>query len=120
MNWNFTRWWLILPIQRNSFTISVDLLGKGATTGISASDRAKTIQAIMDEETKPGDLMRPGHIFPLRAREGGVLKRAGHTEAAIDLTRLAGLKEGGVICEILNEDGTMSDCHFWSLVKNTI
>lgn len=94
--------------KETAFTISVDLLGKGATTGISASDRAKTIQAIMDEETKPGDLMRPGHIFPLRAREGGVLKRAGHTEAAIDLTRLAGLKEGGVICEILNEDGTMA------------
>ena len=94
--------------KETAFTISVDLLGKGATTGISASDRAKTIQAIMDPDTKPGDLMRPGHIFPLRAREGGVLKRAGHTEAAIDLTRLAGLKEGGVICEILNEDGTMS------------
>ena len=94
--------------KETAFTISVDLLGKGATTGISASDRAKTILAIMDEETKPGDLMRPGHIFPLRAREGGVLKRAGHTEAAIDLTRLAGLKEGGVICEILNEDGSMS------------
>ena len=94
--------------KETAFTISVDLLGKGTTTGISASDRAKTILAIMDEETKPGDLMRPGHIFPLRAREGGVLKRAGHTEAAIDLTRLAGLKEGGVICEILNEDGSMS------------
>ncbi|SHK36772.1 3,4-dihydroxy-2-butanone-4-phosphate synthase [Epilithonimonas mollis] len=94
--------------KETAFTISVDLLGKGATTGISASDRAKTIQAIMDEGTKPGDLMRPGHIFPLRAKEGGVLKRAGHTEAAIDLTRLAGLKEGGVICEILNDDGTMA------------
>ncbi len=94
--------------KETAFTISVDLLGKGATTGISAGDRAKTIQAIMDQETKPGDLMRPGHIFPLRAKEGGVLKRAGHTEAAIDLTRLAGLKEGGVICEILNDDGSMS------------
>ncbi len=94
--------------KETAFTISVDLLGKGATTGISAGDRAKTIQAIMDSSTKPGDLMRPGHIFPLRAREGGVLKRAGHTEAAVDLTRLAGLKEGGVICEILNEDGSMS------------
>ncbi|MFC4165424.1 3,4-dihydroxy-2-butanone-4-phosphate synthase [Epilithonimonas zeae] len=94
--------------KETAFTISVDLLGKGATTGISAGDRAKTIQAIMDSNTKPGDLMRPGHIFPLRAREGGVLKRAGHTEAAVDLTRLAGLKEGGVICEILNEDGSMS------------
>ena len=94
--------------KETAFTISVDLLGKGATTGISAGDRAKTIQAIMDSNTKPGDLMRPGHIFPLRAKEGGVLKRAGHTEAAVDLTRLAGLKEGGVICEILNEDGSMS------------
>lgn len=94
--------------KETAFTISVDLLGNGATTGISASDRAKTIQAIMDPNTKPGDLMRPGHIFPLRAKEGGVLKRAGHTEAAVDLTRLAGLKEGGVICEILNEDGSMA------------
>ena len=94
--------------KETAFTISVDLLGKGATTGISAGDRAKTIQAIMNPETKPGDLMRPGHIFPLRAKEGGVLKRAGHTEAAIDLTRLAGLKEGGVICEILKEDGSMA------------
>jgi len=94
--------------KETAFTISVDLLGKGATTGISAGDRAKTIQAIMDSNTKPGDLMRPGHIFPLRAKEGGVLKRAGHTEAAVDLTRLAGLKEGGVICEILNEDGSMA------------
>ncbi|WP_333852684.1 3,4-dihydroxy-2-butanone-4-phosphate synthase [Epilithonimonas sp.] len=94
--------------KETAFTISVDLLGKGATTGISAGDRAKTIQAIMDSNTKPADLMRPGHIFPLRAKEGGVLKRAGHTEAAVDLTRLAGLKEGGVICEILNEDGSMS------------
>lgn len=94
--------------KETAFTVSVDLLGKGATTGISASDRAKTIKAIMDSETKPSDLMRPGHIFPLRAKEGGVLKRAGHTEAAIDLTRLAGLKEGGVICEIMNEDGTMA------------
>lgn len=94
--------------KETAFTVSVDLLGKGATTGISASDRAKTIRAIMDPETKPTDLMRPGHIFPLKAREGGVLKRAGHTEAAIDLARLAGLKEGGVICEIMNEDGSMS------------
>lgn len=94
--------------KETAFTVSVDLLGKGTTTGISAGDRAKTIQAIMDPATKPGDLMRPGHIFPLRAKEGGVLKRAGHTEAAIDLTRLAGLKEGGVICEIMNEDGSMA------------
>ena len=94
--------------KETAFTVSVDLLGKGATTGISAGDRAKTILAIMDPETKPGDLMRPGHIFPLRAKEGGVLKRAGHTEAAIDLTRLAGLKEGGVICEIMKDDGDMA------------
>ena len=94
--------------KETAFTVSVDLLGKGATTGISAGDRAKTILAIMDQNTKPGDLMRPGHIFPLRAKEGGVLKRAGHTEAAIDLTRLAGLKEGGVICEIMKDDGDMA------------
>ena len=94
--------------KETAFTVSVDLLGHGATTGISASDRAKTIKAIMDPSIKPSDLMRPGHIFPLKAREGGVLKRAGHTEAAIDFTRLAGLNEGGVICEIMNEDGSMA------------
>ena len=94
--------------KETAFTISVDLLGNGVSTGISASDRARTILALMNENTKPTDLMRPGHIFPLRAKSGGVLKRAGHTEAAIDLTRLAGLKEGGVICEIMNEDGTMA------------
>ncbi len=94
--------------KETAFTVSVDLLGKGVSTGISASDRAKTIAALMDENSKPTDFMRPGHIFPLRAKSGGVLKRAGHTEAAIDLTRLAGLKEGGVICEIMNEDGTMA------------
>lgn len=94
--------------KETAFTVSVDLLGDGVSTGISASDRSKTILALMDENTKPTDLMRPGHIFPLRAKKGGVLKRAGHTEAAIDLTKLAGLKEGGVICEILNEDGTMA------------
>ena len=94
--------------KETAFTVSVDLLGNGVSTGISASDRARTILALMDENTKSTDLMRPGHIFPLRAKSGGVLKRAGHTEAAIDLTRLAGLKEGGVICEIINEDGTMA------------
>ena len=94
--------------KETAFTVSVDLLGDGVSTGISASDRSKTILALMDEKTKPTDFMRPGHIFPLRAKKGGVLKRAGHTEAAIDLTKLAGLKEGGVICEILNEDGTMA------------
>lgn len=94
--------------KETAFTVSIDLLGEGVSTGISASDRAKTILALMDENTKPTDFMRPGHIFPLRAKSGGVLKRAGHTEAAIDLTKLAGLKEGGVICEIMNEDGTMA------------
>lgn len=94
--------------KQTAFTVSIDLLGNGVTTGISASDRARTILALMDENTKPTDFMRPGHIFPLRAKSGGVLKRAGHTEAAIDLTKLAGLKEGGVICEIMNEDGTMA------------
>lgn len=94
--------------KETAFTVSIDLLGNGVTTGISAADRARTILALMDEKTKPTDFMRPGHIFPLRAKKGGVLKRAGHTEAAIDLTRLAGLKEGGVICEIMNEDGTMA------------
>ncbi|MEC5394919.1 3,4-dihydroxy-2-butanone-4-phosphate synthase [Bergeyella sp. RCAD1439] len=94
--------------KETAFTVSIDLMGEGVSTGISASDRSKTILALMDEKTKPTDFMRPGHIFPLRAKKGGVLKRAGHTEAAIDLTRLAGLKEGGVICEIMNDDGTMA------------
>jgi 3,4-dihydroxy 2-butanone 4-phosphate synthase / GTP cyclohydrolase II len=90
------------------FTISVDLLGHGCTTGISASDRAKTIQALADPATNPEELGRPGHIFPLRAVDGGVLRRTGHTEAAVDLARLAGLKPAGVLIEILNEDGTMA------------
>lgn len=94
--------------KETAFTVSVDLLGDGVSTGISAGDRSKTILALMNEKTKPTDFMRPGHIFPLRAKSGGVLKRAGHTEAAIDLTKLAGLKEGGVICEIMNEDGSMA------------
>lgn len=94
--------------KETAFTVSVDLLGDDVSTGISASDRCKTILALMDEKTKPTDFMRPGHIFPLRAKSGGVLKRAGHTEAAIDLTKLAGLKEGGVICEIMNDDGSMA------------
>jgi len=94
--------------KETAFTVSIDLLGNGNTTGISAADRARTIRAMMDVNSKPSDFMRPGHIFPLRAKEGGVLKRAGHTEAAIDLTRLSGLNEGGVICEIMNEDGTMA------------
>ena len=94
--------------METAFTVSVDLRGKGVTTGISASDRALTIQAIIDKETKPFDLARPGHIFPLKAKEGGVLRRTGHTEAAIDFARLAGLQPAGVIVEIMNDDGTMA------------
>lgn len=94
--------------METAFTVSVDLRGKGVTTGISASDRAKTIQALVSKDTKPHDLARPGHIFPLIAKEGGVLRRTGHTEAAIDFARLAGFSPAGVICEIMNEDGTMS------------
>jgi 3,4-dihydroxy 2-butanone 4-phosphate synthase/GTP cyclohydrolase II len=90
------------------FTVSVDLLGHGCTTGISAHDRAKTVQAIIDPGTKPDDLGRPGHIFPLRAKNGGVLRRTGHTEATIDLARLADHGEAGVLVEIMNEDGTMA------------
>jgi len=90
------------------FTVSVDLLGHGCTTGISASDRASTIRALVDPETRPEDLGRPGHIFPLKAKTRGVLRRPGHTEAAIDLTRLAGLKPGGALVEIMNEDGSMA------------
>ncbi|WP_425391015.1 bifunctional 3,4-dihydroxy-2-butanone-4-phosphate synthase/GTP cyclohydrolase II [Ekhidna sp.] len=95
------------------FTVSVDLIGHGTTTGISTSDRAKTIQALVNPETKPEDLGRPGHIFPLKAKQGGVLRRAGHTEAAVDFSRLAGLTPGGVLVEILKDDGTMArlpDC----------
>ncbi len=90
------------------FTVSVDLLGHGCTTGISAHDRAKTIQALIDPETKPEDLGRPGHIFPLKARSGGVLRRAGHTEATIDLANLAGHGQAGALVEIMNSDGTMA------------
>ncbi len=95
-------------LHETPFTISVDLIGYGCTTGISASDRAKTIKALADKTVKPGELGRPGHIFPLRAREGGVLQRAGHTEAAIDLSRLAGLDPSGALVEIMNEDGSMA------------
>jgi 3,4-dihydroxy 2-butanone 4-phosphate synthase/GTP cyclohydrolase II len=95
-------------LHETPFTVSVDLNGHGCTTGISASDRSKTIQALVNAKTKPGDLGRPGHIFPLRARNKGVLIRAGHTEAVVDLTRMAGLKPGGVLVEIMNEDGTMA------------
>jgi len=91
-----------------AFTVSVDLKGNGVTSGISASDRAKTVLALVDNKTKPGDLTRPGHVFPLIGREGGVLRRTGHTEASIDFSRLAGLKSAGVLCEIMNDDGTMS------------
>jgi 3,4-dihydroxy 2-butanone 4-phosphate synthase / GTP cyclohydrolase II len=93
--------------QRTAFTVSVDVR-HGTTTGISAGDRAATILAMLDPQTKPEDLARPGHVFPLRYREGGVLKRAGHTEAAVDLARLAGLYPAGVLCEVVNDDGTMS------------
>jgi len=94
--------------METAFTVSVDLKGHGVTTGISASDRAKTILALVNEETKPFDLARPGHIFPLTAKQGGVLRRTGHTEAAIDFARLAGFKAAGVIVEIMNEDGSMA------------
>lgn len=95
------------PLE-TAFTISVDLKGQGVTTGISAFDRAKTVKSLIDENTKPADLGRPGHIFPLKAKEGGVLRRTGHTEAAIDFARLAGLKPAGFIAEIMNEDGSMA------------
>ena len=95
-------------LHEKAFTVSVDLLGHGCTTGISASDRAKTIQALIDPKTTPEDLGRPGHIFPLRAKRGGVLRRSGHTEATIDLARLAGFEPAGVLVEIMNEDGSMA------------
>lgn len=95
-------------LHATPFTVSIDLLGNGCTTGISAHDRAKTIQALIDPSTKPEDLGRPGHIFPLRARKGGVLRRSGHTEATIDLAKLAGFDAAGVLVEIMNEDGSMA------------
>lgn len=95
-------------LHQTQFTVSVDLIGHGCTTGISTHDRAKTVQALINPSTKPSDLGKPGHIFPLKAREGGVLRRAGHTEAVIDLARLAGFEPAGVLVEILNEDGTMA------------
>lgn len=94
--------------METAFTVSVDLRGKGVTTGISASDRSATVKALIDNDTKSFDLARPGHIFPLKAKEGGVLRRTGHTEAAIDFARLANLKPAGLIVEIMNEDGTMA------------
>lgn len=95
-------------LHATPFTVSIDLLGHGCTTGISASDRAKTVQALISEHTVPGDFGRPGHIFPLRAKKGGVLRRAGHTEATVDLARLAGFPAAGVLVEIMNEDGSMA------------
>ncbi|MBL4578739.1 MAG: bifunctional 3,4-dihydroxy-2-butanone-4-phosphate synthase/GTP cyclohydrolase II [Flavobacteriales bacterium] len=95
-------------LHETAFTVSVDLKGHGCTTGISASDRSKTVKALIDPKTTAEDLGRPGHIFPLRAKQGGVLRRSGHTEASLDLARLAGFKPGGVLVEIMNEDGTMA------------
>lgn len=105
---------LYMMVQNNTvlhhtqFTVSIDLIGHGCTTGISVSDRAKTIKSLVDPETKPQDLGRPGHIFPLKSKNGGVLRRTGHTEAAVDLARLAGFQPAGILVEILNEDGTMA------------
>ena len=95
-------------LHETAFTVSVDLLGHGCSTGISAHDRSKTIHALIDPGTNPSDLGKPGHIFPLRAKKGGVLRRVGHTEAAIDLSRLAGFEPAGVLVEIMNDDGTMA------------
>ncbi|WP_276391913.1 3,4-dihydroxy-2-butanone-4-phosphate synthase [Eudoraea chungangensis] len=95
-------------MHHTQFTVSVDLIGHGCTTGISVHDRAKTIKALVDKNTNAYDLGRPGHIFPLRAKNGGVLRRTGHTEAAVDLARLAGFEPAGILVEILNEDGTMA------------
>lgn len=105
---------LYMMVQNNTvlhhtqFTVSVDLIGNGCTTGISVGDRAKTIKSLVDPNTKPHNLGRPGHIFPIKAKNGGVLRRTGHTEAAVDLARLAGFKPAGILVEILNEDGTMA------------
>ncbi len=95
-------------LHETPFTVSIDLIGHGCTTGISTHDRAKTVQALINRDTLPSDLGRPGHIFPLRAKKGGVLRRAGHTEATVDLARLAGFEPAGVLVEIMNEDGTMA------------
>ncbi|TXD83090.1 3,4-dihydroxy-2-butanone-4-phosphate synthase [Subsaximicrobium wynnwilliamsii] len=105
---------LTMMVQNNTvlhhtqFTVSVDLIGHGCTTGISVHDRSKTIKSLIEADTKPNDLGRPGHIFPLKAKNGGVLRRTGHTEAAVDLARLAGFQPAGILVEILNEDGTMA------------
>jgi len=110
-----------------AFTESIDAMGRGVTTGISARDRAETILCALDSSTRPRDLARPGHVFPLRAQKDGVLARAGQTEAAVDLARLAGLKPAGVICEIMNDDGTMARvpdlakfCRFHGLKMATV
>ena len=95
-------------LHETAFTVSIDLLGNGCTTGISAQDRSKTVKALVNPDTKPEDLGRPGHIFPLRAKKGGVLRRTGHTEATIDMARLAGFEPAGVLVEIMNEDGSMA------------
>lgn len=95
-------------LHQTPFTVSVDLIGQGCTTGISAQDRAKTVQALINPQTQPEDLGRPGHIFPLRSKPGGVLRRIGHTEATVDLARLAGFEPAGVLVEIMNDDGTMA------------
>ena len=95
-------------LHETAFTVSVDLIGHGCTTGISAHDRAKTIQALVNKDTMPEDLGRPGHIFPLKAKRGGVLRRAGHTEATIDLAKLAGFEPAGALVDIMNEDGSMA------------
>lgn len=105
---------LDMMVSRNTsshdtaFTVSVDLIGHGCTTGISASDRSKTVKSLVDKNIKPSDFARPGHIFPLKAKKGGVLRRSGHTEATVDLSRLAGFSAAGVLVEIMNEDGTMA------------
>src|ERR1700757_5523623 len=95
-------------LHETPFTVSIDLLGHGCTTGISASDRAKTVQALIDPNIKPEEFGKPGHIFPLKAKKGGVLRRIGHTEATVDLAELAGFEPCGVLVEIMNEDGTMA------------
>jgi 3,4-dihydroxy 2-butanone 4-phosphate synthase/GTP cyclohydrolase II len=98
----------IQPLLKRPFTVSVDLIGSGCTTGISAEDRSKTIKALVNPDTKPEQLGKPGHVFPLKAKAGGVLRRAGHTEAAVDFARLAGFYPAGVLVEIMNEDGSMA------------
>jgi 3,4-dihydroxy 2-butanone 4-phosphate synthase/GTP cyclohydrolase II len=104
-------------LHETQFTVSVDLLGPGTSTGVSARDRALTIKALVDPSTRPSDLGRPGHIFPLKAKQKGVLRRAGHTEAVVDLTRLAGLHQGGALVEIMNDDGSMARLNDLELIR---